>query len=388
MVVCTGCSCLCDDIAIKNGRILHACRKGIKHLRAEKATPSINSNPVSVEEALKTAKDIVKNANNLVIFGLDTVPCEAQKKAIELAEAKKAVIDDCSSFCLGDFVELILKNGLPTATLDEVRDNAYVIFYWGSNPHQSLPRHMSRFTYYPRSGKRQRGYEEDRYLVVVDVRMSETAKLAKKGGKFIMGNDLDVIDSFLKALEGKAGKHPEVAAIIREMQKADFNVIFGGLGLKYGLKGDYSKFIELLEKLNEFTKVAFIPAGFHANMRGFNELMFEKTGSVNAYDFSSGERLTFGEAVRQADAALVIGSDPVKSLPPYIATRLAEINTVVVDPSQSFTARVAKVVIPTSISGVGQGGTMVRSDGLTVELDPFEEGVSDADVIAFLLEVV
>ncbi len=387
-MICTGCSCLCDDIVIRDGKIFHACRKGVKHLRAEKATPSINSKPVSIEEALKAAGKIVKNANNLVIFGLDTIPCEAQEKAIELAEAKNAVIDDCSSFCLGDFVELILKKKVPTATLDEVRDKAYVILYWGSNPHQSLPRHMSRFTYYPRSGKRQRGYEEDRYLAVVDVRMSETAKLAKKGGRFVMGNDLDVIDSFFKAMEGKAGKHPEVAAILKEMQKADFNVIFGGLGLRYGLKGDYSRFVELIEKLNEISRVVFIPAGFHANMRGFNELMFKKTGFINAYDFSSGERITFGEAVKHADTALVIGSDPVKSLPPYIAARLAEINTVVVNPSQSLTARIAKVVIPTSISGVGQGGTMVRSDGLTVELEPFEESVSDAEVIISLLEVV
>ncbi|AEA47120.1 formylmethanofuran dehydrogenase subunit B [Archaeoglobus veneficus] len=388
MVVCTGCSCLCDDIVLQDGKILHTCRKGVKLFRAERNTPLIDSKPSDIEEALKAAGEIVSNSDNLVIYGLDTIPCEAQEKAIELAKEKGAAIDDCSSFCLGDLVELVLKGELPTATLDEVRDNAYVIVYWGANPHQSLPRHMSRFTYYPRSGKRQRGYEEDRYLVVVDVRLSETAKLARKGGKFIMGSDADVIDSFLKALDGKAGKHPEVAAIIKEMQRADFNVIFGGLGLKYGLGGDYSRFIEMVERLNEFTRVAFIPAGFHANMRGFNELMFRKTGVVNAYDFSSNERVAFSEAIMKADAALIIGSDPVKSLPWHVAKRLAEIDTILVDPSPSLTSRVAKVIIPTAISGIDQGGTMVRSDGVAVELQPFKEGLEDVSVISSLMEGV
>lgn len=387
-MICTGCSCLCDDIAIRDGKILNACRKGVKLFNVKRAIPMVNSKPSSFEEAIDRAKRIVSAANKLVVFGLDTIPCEAQQKAIELAEAKNAAIDDCSSFCLGDFVELILKGELPTATLEEVRDNAYVIVYWGSNPYQSLPRHMSRFTYYPRSGKRQRGYEEDRYLVVVDIRLSETAKLAKKGGKFIMGNDADVIDSFLKALDGRAGKYPEVAAIIKEMQKADFNVIFGGLGLKYGLRGDYSRFIEMVEKLNEFTRVVFIPAGFHANMRGFNELMYRKTGVVNAYDFSSNERLTFSEAVKKADAALIIGSNPAKSLPSWIAKKLAQIDTIIVDPSQSLTSKIAKVVIPTAISGIDQGGTMVRSDGVSVELKPIREGVTDAEVLSLLMEVV
>ena len=387
-MICTGCSCLCDDIAIRDGKILNACRKGVKLFNVKRAIPMVNSKPSSFEEAIDRAKRIVSTANKLVVFGLDTIPCEAQQKAIELAEAKNAAIDDCSSFCLGDFVELILKGELPTATLEEVRDNAYVIVYWGSNPYQSLPRHMSRFTYYPRSGKRQRGYEEDRYLVVVDVRLSETAKLAKKGGKFIMGNDADVIDSFLKALDGRAGKYPEVAAIIKEMQKADFNVIFGGLGLKYGLRGDYSRFIEMVEKLNEFTRVVFIPAGFHANMRGFNELMYRKTGVVNAYNFSSNERLTFSEAVKKADAALIIGSNPAKSLPSWIAKKLAQIDTIIVDPSQSLTSKIAKVVIPTAISGIDQGGTMVRSDGVSVELKPIREGVTDAEVLSLLMEVV
>jgi len=387
-MICTGCSCLCDDIAIRDGKILNACRKGVKLFNVKRAIPMVNSKPSSFEEAIDRAKRIVSTANKLVVFGLDTIPCEAQQKAIELAEAKNAAIDDCSSFCLGDFVELILKGELPTATLEEVRDNAYVIVYWGSNPYQSLPRHMSRFTYYPRSGKRQRGYEEDRYLVVVDIRLSETAKLAKKGGKFIMGNDADVIDSFLKALDGRAGKYPEVAAIIKEMQKADFNVIFGGLGLKYGLRGDYSRFIEMVEKLNEFTRVVFIPAGFHANMRGFNELMYRKTGVVNAYDFSSNERLTFSEAVKKADAALIIGSNPAKSLPSWIAKKLAQIDTIIVDPSQSLTSKIAKVVIPTAISGIDQGGTMVRSDGVSVELKPIREGVTDAEVLSLLMEVV
>jgi len=274
---------------------------------------------------------------------------------------------------------LRLKGEIPTTTLDEVRDNAYVLVYWGTNPYHSLSRHMSKYTYYPRGKRRPRGYDEDRYLVVVDVRKSETAKLAKKNAKFIqVESDAELVDSFMKVVDGKAAKYAkEAGAIITEMKKADFNVIFGGLGLKYGLK-DLNMFKEMVKKLNEVAKVYFIPAGFHGNMRGFNETLFEKVGYVNKYSFrdgKSGEEFAFTELLKneKIDAALIVGTDPVYSLPFDVSSKLGKVKTIVIDPRMSFTARIADVVIPSAISGIEAGGTMVRSDGVRVMLEPLEE---------------
>lgn len=398
-MICTGCSCLCDDIVVNQG-IRNACRRGagiIKFINEGRARPMIDGEVAEFEKALDAAVEILDSSERLAVYGLDTTTVEAQQKAIELAERKDAYIDDNSSLCLGDFVELILREELPTTTLDEVRNNAYVIFYWGTDVYHSLSRHMSRFTYYPRGGKRQRGYEEDRFLVVVDVRRSHTAKLAKKNARFIeVRDDLELIDAFLKVLDGRAPEKfaKDAVRIVKEMQKADFNVIIGGLGLKYGLKGDYQRFLEFVRKVNEVTNLYFIPAGCHPNMRGFNQLMFEKTGFVNRYSFRDGkaeQKFSFPKLLEdgQMDAALIIGTDPLNSLPFDVAKRLKDVRTVLIDPRHSLTAEIADVVLPSAISGLEAGGTMVRIDGVEVELTPLEEKEpNDVSIITSLLEAV
>ena len=404
-VTCAGCSCLCDDIEVKleGGKIthvLHACRRGagifLNH-QESRAKPKVDGRVVDLDTALERAQELIKDSENLAIYGLDTTTLEAQKLAIELAEKKEAYIDDNSSFCLGDFVEMVLKGELPSTTLEDVKNNAYVIVYWGTDPYHSLSRHMSRYTYYPRGGKRQRGYEEDRFLVVIDVRKTHTAKLAKKNARFFeVKDDLEMVEAFTSALEGRAPKiyTSDIPRVLKEMEKADFNVIFGGLGLKYGLRGNYEPFKDLIRKLNERTGVYFIPAGCHPNMRGFNELMFEKTGHINRYSFREQKRsddyafyrLLEDDAI---DTALIVGTDPLNSLPLRYARKLAKINTIVVDPRITFTGEVAKVVLPSAIAGVEAGGTMVRIDGVRVELSPaLKSEVNDETILRKLLEVV
>ena len=398
MVTCTGCALLCEDVEVRDGKIFHACRRGsalLANYNEARATPKVNGSKVNFERAMEEAKKLISESENLAIYGLDTTTLEAQKLAVELAERKEAFIDDNSTFCLGDFVELILKGKLPTTTLDEVRNNAYVIFYWGTDPFHSLSRHLSKFTYYPRGGKRQRGYEEDRFLVVADVRKTHTAKLAKKNARFLKVNDdLELVQAFIDAAEGKVPKvhSKDVLRILREMEKADFNVIIGGLGLRYGLKGNYEKFVEMMEKLNERSNVYFIPAGCHPNMRGFNEILFEKTGEINKYSFrerNSSDDFAFHNILDKIDVALIVGTDPISSLPFEYAKKLAKIKTIVVDPRESFTAELANVVIPSAISGIETGGKMKRIDGVEIELQPLErKEINDVTIISELLEVV
>lgn len=221
--------------------------------------------------------------------------------------------------------------------------------------------------------------------------------LCKKNAKFLeIQDDIELINAFNQVLDGKAPPifTQDIPRIIKEMEKSDFNVIFGGLGLKYGLKGNYDLFKEFVKKLNKRTPVYFIPAGCHPNMRGFNELMFEKTGSVNKYSFREGKssqdfafyNLLKNDAV---DTALIIGTDPLNSLPFEYSKKLTKINTIVVDPRISFTSEVAKVFLPSAISGVEAGGTMVRADGIKVELKPvFEREINDEFILKKLLEVV
>jgi len=60
---------------------------------------------VDVDTAIEKAIEILKDAKNPAIYGLDTTVVEAQSLAIEVAEKLNGYIDDNSSFCLGELVE-------------------------------------------------------------------------------------------------------------------------------------------------------------------------------------------------------------------------------------------------------------------------------------------
>ncbi|MFO7967588.1 MAG: formylmethanofuran dehydrogenase subunit B [Archaeoglobaceae archaeon] len=398
---CPGCSCLCDDIIIERSdediKVKNACRRGaaiFKNFNVGRAVPMVEGQQVEVDEAISTASELIADSTSLAVYGMDTTTIEAQKLAIELAEKKQAYIDDCSSFCLGDLVEMSLNNDLPTTKLDEVRHNAYTIIYWGSNPFHSLPRHMSRYSYYPRGRNRSRGYEEDRFLVIVDTRSTHTSSLVKRDNVFFqVESDSELINAFMDFMDGNsAGEYTnKIAGVLRKLKKGDA-VIFGGLGLKYGLNGDYGLFREFMEKLNQLSSVYFMPAGSHSNMRGFNEMLHQKTGCVNRYSFAqnrSGDEFEFSNLLREKtpDTVLIIGSDPVNSLPLEVSKELSHINTVLIDPRRTYTERMSNVVIPSALSGIETGGMMIRSDGVEVELNPvLEKEINDEFVLQKLLE--
>ncbi len=384
MVVCAGCSCLCDDVEVElDGervvKVKHACRIGASiflNYNVSRAEPMVNGKPTDIDDAIEKAIELLKGSRKVAIYGLDNTTLEAQGIAIDLAEKIGALIDNGSKF--GRLVELILKNEIPTTTLENVKDYAYVIVYWGCDVHNSMPRHMSRYTYYPRGKKRQRGYEEDRFLVVVDVRRSHTAMLAKKNAVFIETNDdQKLVREFISALNGGVASR-DVLRIVKEVKKSEFNVVFGGEGLVRGLK-NLNDFVEFVKKFGYF-----IPADYHTNSMGFFKIMFERTGRADSYCFGNDSVVSFEDALMNGDVdtVLIVADDPLNSMSFDVARKLVKVNTIVIDPKQSFTSKIADVVIPSAISGVECGGTMVRSDGVSVELKPmFKSEFDDVKIL-------
>src|SRR5208283_3565884 len=102
-VTCTFCGCLCDDIIIE-----------------------VEDSPL--------------------IYGLSSSACEAQRKAIELADLLGAIVDTTSSVCHGPTGLAMQAVGEPTATLGEVRNRADLLIFWGCNPAASHLRHFERYS--------------------------------------------------------------------------------------------------------------------------------------------------------------------------------------------------------------------------------------------------
>jgi formylmethanofuran dehydrogenase subunit B len=386
LAVCTGCSLLCEDIelVLKTGAISEAknlCRKGYGHFQGlftDRTRPIVDGVEVSIDEAIKEAASVLKASNQPLLYGWSNSTLEAQRAGIKLAKSLGATIDDTSSFCQGILLEKVLRGEVPTCTLDDVRNYADVSLFWGADPSNSHPRHMSRFAYYPRGEKRQKGYEEERTCIVVDVRKSSTALLCDQYIRVPPGGDAEFIEAVVAVLEGKIPKSGDKKRMIELgtiLRKAEFGVVFPGLGLIYSLRNRIDLLESLVDKLNEITTFKVIPMVGHYNMRGFNQLLFDETGYINQVSFKDGETRHGPEhsvvaAAKSCDAALVIGSDPLSALPFGTARSLAKTRLIAIDPRRSLSTDAAKVVIPSRIYGLEAGGSAIRMDGVKIEFEP------------------
>ncbi|AKB29286.1 Formylmethanofuran dehydrogenase subunit B [Methanosarcina siciliae C2J] len=408
--VCTGCGMLCDDIEVeaeKNivNKVYTACRVGVAHMKEgrDSAVFRVDDKPVDEATAIGEAAAILKNAKNPLIFGLGTSSNEAQKLAIEIAKKTSATLDDPSSFLLGSVVEALLQNRFKTCTLDDVRNKADVTIFWGTNPSDSHPRHLSKHSYFPRGKEKQRGWEEERTAIAIDVRKSHTAKIC--GNYFFEippGGDAEFIDALIAALSGKLPKTSynfppkRILELANILKGAKFGVVFAGLGLVYSLE-NLEPLFRLMDALNEKANFHLIPMVGHSNTRGFNENLFEETGHVNSVKFEDGAvkhgpEFSIVESLKAKtpDAALIIGSDPLSSLPRSIVKNLLEIPVISLNPCETLTSRNAKVYINTAISGVESGGTATRMDGVKVDFKPVVETkrLSDEAVLKKIMEAL
>ena len=407
MAICTGCSLLCQDIEadVSDGRLSKAknlCRKGHGHFQAsfsERTFPMIGGKQVDLNQAIARAAEILRSAKSPLLLGWYNSTLEAQRVGISLAEKLGATIDDTSTFCQDSLMESILSGNLPSSTLDDVRNYADTSIFWGADPSNSHPRHLSRFSYYPRGEKRQKSYEEERTCLVVDVRMSATAALCKENlYRVSPGGDAEFIEAILSVLDGKiprVGDKKKMIELGTMLKKTEWGAIFPGPGLVYSLQGNMEILERLLARLNEITVFKVVPMVGHFNTRGFYELLREKTGHVNRVSFKGGEIAHGPEqsvmtAAKSCDAALIVGSDPLSSLPFGTAQALARLPLIAIDPHRSLTTDAAEVVIPSAISGLEAGGTAVRTDGVKIEFEPIiEAGIpADEQILKRIMEAI
>ncbi len=405
--VCTGCALLCDDIELKTEDnvvlgVNNACSKGVARIKgsSDPAKCLVEGKAAEIDDGIKAAIQILGQARNPLIFGLGNSTLEAQDRAIAIAQKLNGYIDDTSSFCQGPLIEAILDEKVRTCTLDEVRDHADVVFYWGADPASSHPRHLSMYSYFPRGKERQRGWEEDRTAVCIDVRCSDTGIVCGDGFYQIPPQkDTELIQALIQALSGKVPKisfmaPKEVLKLASMMKKAQFGVICVGLGLLYSLD-ELDVLFELMDRLNEVSNFHIIPMVGQYNMRGFDQTLHEQTGYINRVHFDAsgiehGPECSAVELLKEGsvDAALVIGSDPLSSLPGTIASHLKTIPVITIDPSVTLTSKVAKVCLPCSRGGVESGGRAVRMDGVEVELRTALSAavLSDVEILERILE--
>lgn len=401
--VCPFCGNLCDDLIldlggekcdvslkISGGSIVgveNACRLGERKIRGEGRidAPLIDGRRVSYEEAYERAAEILSESKRPLFYGFSSTSCEAYRAAIQLAVKIGGVVDNTTSVCHGPSVLATQEVGLPSCTLGEVKHRADLVIYWGANPINAHPRHLRRYSYAAR-GKFVEG-KKGRRLIVVDVRMTPTAKLADEVFIVPPGEDYKLISALRACIKGHGSHLPSsVAGIERErierfadmMRSAKFGILFFGVGLTHSRGGvaNVSNAICMVRELNRFTKFAIMPMRGHYNVTGCNQVSCWLTGFPYGVDlcgkepwYNPGETTAVDILCREeCDSALIVASDPVAHFPSRAVEHLKKIPVIDIDPFPSLTSRIAKVVIPSAISGVESEGTAYRMDGVPIRL--------------------
>jgi formylmethanofuran dehydrogenase subunit B len=407
-VVCPFCGCLCDDlvvevegsrvISVENGCTL-ANEKfmGDHRLKNPIRRSGAGWKDVSYEEAIRETADVLLEADRPLLYGWSGTHGEAQSVGVHLAELLGAVIDNTSTVCHGPSIMAIQEVGHPGCTLGQVKNRADVIVYWGANPIDAHPRHMSRYTTYA-DGFFVKDAFRERKVIVVDVRQTESSAVADEFLKVDRGGDYALLSALRAIVRGKGDLIPRtVAGVTREQlfrvaeicMKAKFGAIFFGLGLTMS-PGKYKNIrnaIELTGELNRHTKFTISPMRGHWNVYGSNEVFTWISGYPYAVDFARGiafynpGETTSVDILRrgECDACLVVASDPGAHFPRTCAEHLARIPTIQIDPHVNATTHLATLQIPVAVTGIDAEGTAYRMDGVPIRTRKLFEGTYPSD---------
>jgi formylmethanofuran dehydrogenase subunit B len=377
---CAGCGCACDDIevTVADGRLAgltRTCELGDAWFAARATAPmaSIDGRAASVDEAAAAAATILRQARAPLVYGLGQTSCEAQRRAVALAEAVGAIVDPAGAGGAGLAYQAI---GSSTVTFGEIRDRAELIVAWRADPAVTNPRLLGRL----RLDRASRG---SRTLVVVDAQRTATAEDADAFVELDPANDFEALWA-LRALVGRAPLDRDRAGELPLDALDDLAERLVGTRNVALLYGDGVASDEL-NALALFALVRDLSRDRHAvtlglrregNARGAEDVLAWQTGFPAAVSFARGHpRANPGELSAAAllergeiDAALVVASDPLEHLSVAAAERLREVPTVVVDERDTATAAAARVVFVAGAAGVHVAGTVHRMDGVPIGL--------------------
>jgi len=166
--------------------------------------------------------------------------------------------------------------------------------------------------------------------------------------------------------------------LVQQMKACRFGVLFFGMGLSMtrGKHFNSGALLALTTDLNQYTRFVAKPVRGHGNVTGADNVLSWQTGFPFAVNLSRGfPRFNPGEfttvdllARGEADAALIIASDPAANFPKRAIERLAQIPTIALDPRESETTRIARVAFTTATYGINVAGTVYRMDDVPIRM--------------------
>ena len=335
----------------------------------------------------RKAAQILGNARFPVLYGLSDTTCEAQRQAVAIADYLHGTIDTTTSVCHGPSGIAFQGVGESTASLGEVKNRADFVMYWGGNPAESHPRHFTRYAVtskglYTPNGKK------DRTVVLVDVRKTPSAPVADIFLQVKPGRDFELAWALRALVRGRRldGDIERVTGIAlttlqdlaERMKNCRYGVLFFGMGLTMtrGRHFNSGAVLALATDLNRYTHFVAKPVRGHGNVTGADNVLSWQTGFPFGVNFSRGfPRFNPGEfttvdllARREADAALIIASDPAANFPRRAIEHLSSIPVIALDTKPTHTTQLARVAFATATYGINTAGTVYRMDDVPITM--------------------
>jgi formylmethanofuran dehydrogenase subunit B len=364
---------------------------------------------VTWDEAIDRAAEILVNTKRPLLYGFSSTECEAQGKGVELAELLGAILDNTASVCHGPSLLAIQDVGAPTSTLGEYKNRADLVIFWGSNPVHAHPRHLGRYSDFVRGYFRKDG-ANDRTLIVVDPRNTNTAQLADMHIQVNPNEDYELINAIRATLRGVELDGDEISGVpknkiielVNALKSCKFGVIFFGMGLTQTISHhrNIDAAISLVRELNDHTKFLLTPMRGHYNVAGANQVFTWQTGYSYSIDFSKGyPRYNPGEfsAVDvllrdEIDASLIVASDPASNFPAASVRNLFKHPLIVIEPHHTPTSVNADIILPPAIAGIECEGTAYRMDSVPLRLRKVKEApgecLTDRVILEKLIEAI
>ncbi len=406
---CTACGCVCDDIdlTVQGQQIIaaeRACALGaawfLGHTTPARPACLINGHPATVEAGIDRAAQILAGAKYPLVYGLSETTTEAQRVAVGIADWIGANLDTTTSVYHGPSGMAFQGVGEVTSSLGEVRNRGDLVIFWGTDPAVSHPRHFSKYSLFPKGLFVPNG-RADRTCVVVDVRKSQSAVEADHFLQIKPGSDFEAL-WILRALAMGIEVNPETTIaetgiplnvwqdLVALMKGAKFGVIFYGQGvtMSSGKHNNTEAIFALTRDMNKYTRFVCRANRGRGNVSGADNVVTWRTGYPFGVSLNRGyPRFNPGEytaaavlARKEADAALIVASDPLSNFPPAACEQLAAIPVVTLDPELTATTRAAAVAFTVATYGINTPGTVYRLDDVPIPLRPAIESPFPSDL--------
>jgi formylmethanofuran dehydrogenase subunit B len=404
-VACTRCGCVCDDLTVMvdGGRVTriepHCALAEPWFQEQDTRQPpvaQIDGRPASLDEAVRQTAEILNASRYPLIYGLSRSSTDGQRAAIALAERVGGTIDTTASLCHATSMMAIQEVGESTCTLGEIKNRADLVIYWGSDVVETHPRHLERYSLFPRGRYIPNG-RSSRTLVVADSTQKATARQADIFLAIEPECDFEALHTLRSLVLGKSVNDDRTGApltqlrtLAERMKACRYGIIFFGTALSMSGLGhrNIEALLMLVRDLNQFTRFFARRMRVQGDVTGADTVLTWQTGYPFGVNLSRGfPRFNPGEFTgndmlerQDVDACLLLGSEGVSRFSGAAVDHLRNIPTIVLDHPTERPLVSPTVQFTTAVYGVHHAGTAYRMDGVPIPLHGFLSSVYPTDV--------